>query len=91
MNNNIRNKQSELFKKLDSRLRAVNFSTNKIYLRDYKNIWITRCNRSRNDELMLKQLEAELERVTNADALNFLLEFGYNRDAGATRGEWHYY
>jgi hypothetical protein len=36
---------------------------------------------------MLQQLEDELERVTNADALNFLLEFGYNRNAGATRGE----
>ena len=91
MNNNIRNKMSELFKKLENRLEAMAFSTNKIYLRDYKNIWTTRCNKSRNDDLMLKQLEAEIERVTKADAMNFLLEFGYNRNAGATRGEWKYY
>ena len=40
---------------------------------------------------MLKQLEVELERVTNADVMNFILEFGYNRNAGATKGEWRYY
>ncbi len=40
---------------------------------------------------MLKQLEAELDRVTKVDVLNFILEFGYNRNAGATRGEWRYY
>ena len=91
MNNNIRNKMSELFRKLENRLKAMAFSTNKIYLRDYKNIWTTRCNKSRNDDLMLKQLDAELDRVTKVDVLNFILEFGYNRNAGATRGEWKYY
>ena len=91
MNNNIRNKKKELFKKVEGKLQSMKFSKNKIYLRDYKNIWTTRCNKSRDDDLMLKLLEAELDRVTKADSLNFLLEFGYNRDAGATRGEWYYY
>lgn len=38
MNNNIRNKMSELFRNLENRLKAMSFSTKKAYLRDYKNI-----------------------------------------------------